>query len=138
MKERIKFSLVITCFFLTVGIIGTLLNFSLVVSNARVISSFPEDDILVKEEISILEHKLEKDASGNAKVSGVIKNNLGRDLDYLKVVVKFYDNQGNLLESVSTSIDYLASFETWRFSVSYANLENYPLEDYEIIVQEYQ
>lgn len=138
MKGMIKSGLVVTCFFLAMGIIGTLLNFSLVAKSGMSIRDLYNEKIFLEEEVTILESSLEKLDGGLVKISGIAENNLGRDLDYLKVVIKVYDNQKNLLESLRDEVFNLAARERWKFSVTYDNLEGYEIGRYEIIVEEFQ
>ncbi|RPJ75557.1 MAG: hypothetical protein EHM20_08765 [Alphaproteobacteria bacterium] len=82
--------------------------------------------------LGILSHNLQKDDNyGGYSVIGTAK--AAGNISYAEVRVKFYDKDGNLIESGFDNILDLAAGETWSFKVTcYSTDEN--IENYKIAV----
>ena len=57
-------------------------------------------------------------------ISGVIKNNSGKDLTYLQVEFNLYDANGNQLGTALANIDNLAKDGTWKFKAVGIDTDN--------------
>jgi hypothetical protein len=137
MKEKIKNIIIILCFLISIGIISTLLNVYFL-SNKSKLSGFSiAEDQKKNFDISIIETNLYKNENGGLIVEGKIKNNLNKNLTYLEVVVKFYDQNNNLLNSQIDSVNFINHRETWKFLVYYTRKDYEEVKDYKVSIGEY-
>ena len=82
-----------------------------------------------KEELTILDSKLEQEEFGGWIVTGTAQSNTS--LDYAEVKVKYYDENGSLVYSDFTNIVDLAANEPWKFKV-YGPGSEFKITDYKI------
>ena len=88
------------------------------------------------EQVKILNHSMENNTYDNLVVSGIVENIANKDLGYVEIKIKFYDNEGNVLRTTSESITDLKNSEKWRFESIYPSFDTSNVADYEISVGE--
>lgn len=71
------------------------------------------------EPLQIVSHKMVSGGYGTYYVRGQAKNTGDKNLGYASVDVKFYDANGNLLDSGLDNINNLGPGETWNFEAMY-------------------
>lgn len=71
------------------------------------------------EKLQIVNHKMTQGSYGTYEVTGQAKNIGNTNLGYASIDVKFYDSQGNLLNSGLDNINNLGPGETWNFKALY-------------------
>ncbi len=59
----------------------------------------------------------------SAKVTGIVRNNTGKDYSYVQIEYAIYDANGNNLGTALDNINNLAAGDTWNFE---ANLFSFP------------
>ncbi|WP_247001059.1 FxLYD domain-containing protein [Halosolutus gelatinilyticus] len=75
-------------------------------------------------------------------VEGRVRNDTGEDQDYVEVVAKIYDGDGNVLRDAWTNVTDLRDGETWTFAIEVedfsADVRNRALEaaDHEILIKD--
>lgn len=69
--------------------------------------------------IEILDHGTTTDESAPLIVEGRARNTSDSEVPYAEITVRFYDGQGQLLDTSSNDIRNLAPGGTWRFNVPY-------------------
>ena len=65
-------------------------------------------------------------------LTGVLKNNSGRDYNYLQISFNMYDADGNLIDTAFDNINNLSDGGTWKFKaigLSSDNAASWELED---------
>lgn len=77
----------------------------------------------VEEVVDILEHEMlrenEGEISESVSVEGRAENTSDDRLSYVEIRVRFYDANGDLLDSGIDNINDFDSGQVWRFEVSY-------------------
>ena len=48
-------------------------------------------------------------------ITGVVKNNTGKDLSYVQILIPIYDNSGNKISDAIDNINNLKANSTWKF-----------------------
>jgi aryl carrier-like protein len=145
MKRRLKELVIISCFFISIGILGTLFNFYLIANNPSMTGAVIKNNENFMdnknesevEGITILETYLDKNEVGGIIVYGIIRNNLKENLTYLEVRVKFYDSNKNLLDTEIDSINFINSHENWKFMVNYPRLDFSEIKSYNVEIGQY-
>lgn len=84
--------------------------------------------------LAILNYELTQSEDGSLSVTGLAENTAGKQLSYAEIIVKFYDIEGDLIESSFDSIDGLDSGEKWNFEVMYLGPYNDQVYGYEVSV----
>ncbi len=80
-------------------------------------------------ELQIVNHSMSHDEYGNSIVEGIAKNTGASEVAELKVRVKFYDAEGNLVDSSADYIEHIGGGETCKFCV-----HGLPAESYKIAI----
>lgn len=75
----------------------------------------PEPEQAAEEFEIIGDITMEKDMFSTT-LSGVLKNNSGRDYNYLQISFNMYDADGNLVDTAFDNINNLSDGGTWKFS----------------------
>lgn len=60
----------------------------------------------------------------SASITGVAKNNTGRDLSYVQIEFSVYDSAGNNLGTAVANINNLGVGDTWRFDATLLSFPN--------------
>ena len=84
------------------------------------------------EKIKILNHELTYGEYGTLSVTGTAENVVDRQLSYVEIRVKFYDEDGALIETFFDNINDLDAGEKWKFDVMYPGMDTYEVDDYDI------
>ncbi|NMB66731.1 hypothetical protein GYA25_01580 [Candidatus Woesearchaeota archaeon] len=146
MEKKFKELIILSCFFISIGILGTLFNFYLNANNSSMTGEvIRNNENFIKnnknetkiQEIEILETHIDKNEVGGVIVYGIIKNNLKQNLTYLEVRVKFYDSNKNLLDTEIDSINFINSHESWKFMVNYPRLDFNDIKSYNVEIGQY-
>jgi len=143
MKEKPKKIVIVLCFFIVIGIFGTIFNIYLRTNNSTSTGAAVNNKINIPNEkpnipnIELIESHLEKNSLSGLIVYGFIKNNLKENLSYLEVRVKFYDSNRNLLDTETDSINFINSNESWKFMVNYPRLDFNEINNYSIEIGQY-
>lgn len=81
--------------------------------------------------LTVTEHELVESEFGSAKITGVVKNNTDRTLDYVQATAKLLDESGAQLGTAMTNTTDLEAGARWKFEIvtgkDYANVANYEL-----------
>lgn len=80
-------------------------------------------------ELQIVSHSMSHDEYDNSIVEGIAKNTGASEVAELKVGVKFYDAEGNLVDSSADYIEHVGGGETCKFCV-----HGLPAESYKIAI----
>jgi len=89
----------------------------------------------VVEPLVINDHELGKEEYGGYYVSGSATAN--KDLSYVEIKVKYYDESGALISSDFTNIVDLAAGETWNFKVYGPFDDSARVTEYKIAIGDY-
>ena len=77
--------------------------------------------------LQIVSHSMSHDEYGNSIVEGIAKNSGASEVAELKIRVKFYDAESNLVDSSADYIEYIGANETCKFCVHGLPAENYKI-----------
>ncbi|MDF1533283.1 MAG: FxLYD domain-containing protein [Methanosarcinaceae archaeon] len=84
--------------------------------------------------VEFIEHNPEVDEIGMIYVVGKLKNTDDRSISFIEIYVKFYDDEGNLLDSSYEYIENLGPGEIWNFKIMYIGLNDEDAASYKIAV----
>ena len=139
MKTWAKVTLGILGFLIIVGILNSIFSPSEttyetggVVDQGGQEVSEPETKSL--EPLTILSHEMVYGKYGNLMIVGVAENTGNKQLSYVEIDVKFYDEEGALIDTSFTNINDIDAGEKWKFEVMYFGLDNYKVDNYKIAV----
>jgi hypothetical protein len=133
MRSELKTTLMVACLFVTLAILGTIFNFSF---KSTLTGNVIQDNLVIKEQVELLSHNLGYDERGDLRVTGTLKNNDDKTLNYVEIKIRFYDENKFLLKSTSESISELKPNEIWKFSSVYPAFNVKEVISYEISVGE--
>lgn len=60
----------------------------------------------------------------SASITGVAKNNTGKNLSYVQIEFSVYDSEGNNLGTAIANINNLGAGDTWRFEATLLGFPN--------------
>lgn len=83
-------------------------------------------------QLEILNSEFEWGQFGNLYVVGTAKNVGDKTLSYAQIDVKFYDNDGALLQTMLDNIRDLGPGETWKFKVIYPDIDTQDVASFKI------
>lgn len=98
------------------------------------------DEATVEDDVEILEHELIREDEGSmaetVSVEGRAENTSDETFSYVEIRVRFYNEDGDLIESFLDNINDFESGQTWAFSVQYPGIGEDAAEvaDYDIAV----
>lgn len=75
------------------------------------------ENLLEYADFEIIEHELVEDDLGNARVEGVVVNHLDEERSYVAVDVRFYNEDGQLIDSAFTNETDVPADAEWVFEV---------------------
>jgi len=104
----------------------SILLFALLASLTGAVSCFEEEGKYTPE-LQIISHSISYDEYGGTIVEGIAKNAGASEVAELEVRVKFYDAEGNLVDSSADYIQYVGSNETCKFCVRGLHAESYEI-----------
>ena len=140
MKGWVKVTLWVVGIIIVLGIMGSMFsgpetNYQQGVNNpstensaqANSGGSAPSDG-----KIKILSHEMKTGDYGTISVVGTAENVAGKNLGYVEIRVKFYDDSDALLETFIDNVNDLGAGEKWNFEVVYPSLDGDEVARYEI------
>lgn len=130
METRVKEILVFVGFLFLVIIAGTLFRNIAPKLTGEVV--FDSELNQSQEKAEILSHEMAVNPNGYLAVSGIVENKVDSELNYVEVKVKFYNNEGNVLETTSESIFNLEKGERWKFESVYPKFDISKVSKYEV------
>lgn len=68
----------------------------------------------------------------SASISGVAKNNTGKDLSYVQIEFSVYDSAGNNVGTALANINNLGAGDTWRFEATLLSFPNTRPSNYKL------
>lgn len=84
--------------------------------------------------VELIEHNPEVDDIGIVYVVGKLKNTDDKSISFIEIYVKFYDDEGNVLDSSFDYIENLGPGEIWNFEIMYLGSNDEDVASYTIAV----
>ena len=115
----------------------SLLLVSVVLSGCKTKYVEPEGVGISKDNLKILDHKLEREENEGfavIKITGTAQNSGSKQLIHASIKADFYGTNGALMDTVVDSTSDLNSNEMWNFEMEYIETEDNEIENYEIVV----
>jgi hypothetical protein len=126
-KFKIERILIIVGIILVIGVLGIVFRDS--------IASFLTGNAVANVDVEkaiIISHQMFINENSDLIVSGIVKNTAGKELEYIEVLVKFYDAERNVLRTTTESISNLGKDERWKFESIYPSFDTSKVADYNV------
>ena len=130
-KGLVIAGLVMSILALIVGIIITLISL-VFVSVASNLSNLNNSTFTQNNSLTISNASLITGPYGMLEITGIAKNTGSKELSYAEVDGKFYDKDGNVLQTSLDTTSNLNPGETWKFSISYPATDNYDVANFSV------
>ena len=88
------------------------------------VESEPKVDEVKKEKYEIVGELTEEKDSFAIYISGIIKNNAGKEISYAQITFNLFDKDGNQLGTAMANISNLAKDATWKFKAMGINTDD--------------
>ena len=134
MKTWLKVTLGIFAFIFVLGFLGSIFNHSETNYQTGNVIDDKESTQETTKLLTILSHEMTHGEYGNMIITGIAENTANKQLSYAEIKVKFFDEEGVLIETFLDNINDLDSGEKWKFEVIYPGLDSYKVKDYSIAV----
>jgi len=98
------------------------------------------DEATVQDDVEILEHELVREDEGGmaeqVSVEGRAENTSDESFSYVEIRARFYNEDGDLLDSFLDNINDFGAGQTWAFEVMYPGIgeDAQEVADYDIAV----